>query len=246
MRRILFILTGLVTIAVSAVELNGKKEYIALTWKNTMAHPAFTVSFKVRMDKKNMVIPAHVKNRGRVLFHLNSVPGNVIGLRSMKIMFVMTAHPTGGYAGIEAMSNDVKGKPEKIRYNVFWRAANSQVPTDEFVTVTLVYGDGRLDAYLNQQNHATLHKPMFHSVGYAAPEYRMSFGGINGRYSTPCRVKDIAVYDRCLSDQEVKKLAAGTLSYGQIPGLLAFYPMTDNAIPRKMSPQITVKLNKKK
>ena len=245
MKQIFVMLAVMGWITAGAVELSGNKEFISLNWKNTMAHPAFTVSFKVRMDKKNMVIPANVKNRGRVLFQLNGVPRTVPGLQSIKIFFQMTAHPTGGYAGIQAMGSDNKGKEEKIRYNVYWRAANSQVPTDEFVTVILVYGDGKLDAYLNQLNHASLHKLMVHSTGYASPEYRMTFGGSGARYSVPCAIKDIAIFDRVLDADEAKLLNSGT-DPREITGLLAFYPMGKDAMPAVASPPINVKLHKRK
>lgn len=239
------LLAALAFCAAGAVELNGNKEHISLIWKNTMARPVFTISFKVRMDKKNMVIPDHVKNRGRVLFNLHAVPPTVPGLRGIKIFFKMTSHATGGYAGIQADAWDQQKREEKIRYNVFWRAANSQVPTDEFVTVTLIYADGKLDAFLNQQNHATLHKAMFHTISFASPEYRMTFGGSGGKYSVPCAIKDIAVFDRALSPDEVKQLASGVVPT-EFTGLKAFYPMGKNASAQTASPQITVKLHKRK
>ena len=164
---------------------------------------------------------------------------------NMNIFFNVPTHPAGGYAGIQAIGLDAKGKEEKIRYNVFWRAANSQVPTDEFVTVILVYADGKLNAYLNQQDHATLHKEMLHTIGYAAPEYQMSFGGSGAKYSVPCAIKDIMIFDRMLTPEEAKILAVGG-DFSQIPGLLAYYPMEKNAAPKIASPQITVKLHKKR
>ena len=245
MKRFAIFLAAFAAVISSAVELSGNKEFISLNWKNTMARPVFTVSFKVRMDKKNMVIPAHVKNRGRVLFNLSCQPKTVPGLLSMKMFFQMAAHPTGGYAGIQAEGVDFKGNNEKIRYNVYWRAANSQVPTDEFVTVTLVYADGRFDAYLNLQNHAALHKLMTHTVGFAAPEFKMTFGGSGARYNVPCAIKDIAVFDRALTSEEVKHLVSNG-NPKDIVGLLAHYPMEKNAVPAVSSPQISVKLHKRK
>ena len=245
MKHFLVSLAAFAALVSGAVELNGNKEFISLNWKNTMAHPVFTVSFKVRMAKKDMVLPAHVKNRGRVLFNLNCQPKTAPGLQSMKLFFQTATHPTGGYAGIQADGFDHKGNNEKIRYNVYWRAANSQVPTDEFVTVTLVYADGRFDAYLNQQNHAALHKLMTHTIGYAAPEYKMTFGGSGAKYSVPCAIKDIAIYDRALTPDDVKVLAGGGDPESVI-GLLAYYPMEKNAAAAVASPQITVKLHKRK
>ena len=245
MKRLFAIFFILAAAAAFAVELSGNREHISLVWKNSMAHPAFTVSFKVRMNKKDMVLPAHVKNRGRVLFQMNCLPRTVPGLLNMKIFFNVPTHPAGGYAGIQANGLDHKGAEEKIRYNVYWRPANSQVPTDEFVTVTLIYGDGRFYAYLNQQDHSALHKIMTHTIGYAAPEYQMSFGGAGGKYSVPCAIKDIAVFDRMLTPEEAKALAVGD-KCTEIPGLLAYYPMEKNASAQVASPQITVKLHKRR
>ena len=243
MKQILSSLAALTICAAGAVELNGKKGYIALNWKNTMPYPAFTVSFKVRMAKKDMVLPASVKNRGRILFHLNPRGKQNTGLQNIKIFFNVATFPSGGYAGIQANGKDHAGKEEKIRYNVYWRAANSQVPTDEFVTVTLVYADGRMDAYLNQQNHAALHKLMVHTVAHAAPEYQMSFGSMNGRYPVPCAIKDIAIFDRALSAEEAKLLATGAKAQ-KIVGLLAYYPLDKDGTPAVASSQIKLKVVK--
>ena len=245
MKRFAIFLAAFAAVISSAVELSCNKEFISLNWKNTMARPVFTVSFKVYMAKKDMVLPAHVKNRGRVLFNLSCQPKTVPGLQSMKLFFQTATHPNGGYAGIQADGLDFKGNNEKIRYNVYWRAANSQVPTDEFVTVTLVYADGRFDAYLNLQNHAALHKLMTHTVGFAAPEYKMTFGGSGTRYNVPCAIKDIAVFDRALTSEEVKHLVSNG-NPKDIVGLLAHYPMEKNAVPAVSSPQISVKLHKRK
>ena len=245
MKRFWVFLAFITVCSAIAVELNGNREHISLNWKNTMAHPAFTVSFKVKMNKKDMVLPASVKNRGRVLFQLNCSPKTVPGLANIKIFFNVATHPAGGYAGIQANGLDSKGAEEKIRYNVYWRAANSQVPTDEFVTVILVYGDGKLNAYLNQQDHSTLHKLMTHTIGYAAPEYQMTFGGAGAKYSVPCAIKDIAIFDRMLTPEEAKTLATGG-DCTEIPGILAYYPMENNAAPKVNSPQITAKLHKKR
>ncbi|MBQ9089044.1 MAG: hypothetical protein IJY46_09740 [Lentisphaeria bacterium] len=245
MKRFFTILAALTIGAAGAIELNvnGSHEHIALNWKNTMAYPAFTVSFKVRMNKKDMVLPASVKNRGRILFQLNSGTPKAPGLQNIKIFFSVPSHPAGGYAGIQSSSKNHSGKEERIRYNVFWRAENSQVPTDEFVTVTLVYADGRLDAYLNQQNHAALHKLMTHTIIHAAPEYQMSFGGMGKRYSVPCAIKDIAIFDRALTAQDAKLLATGTKPQ-KIIGLLAYYPLEKNGNPAVASSQIKLKVIK--
>ena len=243
MKALFTLMAALLFGAAGAVELSGNREHIALNWKNTMAYPAFTVSFKVRMNKKDMVLPASVKNRGRVLFQLNSSAKQSPGLQNIKIFFSVPTHPGGGYAGIQANGRDYSGKEEKIRYNVFWRPRNSQVPTDEFVTVTLVYADGKLDAYLNQQNHAALHKLMTHTIAHAAEEYQISFGGMGTRYTVPCAIKDIAIFDRALTAQDAKLLATGTKPQ-KIIGLLAYYPLEKNGNPAVASSQIKLKVVK--
>ncbi len=243
MKLLFSVLAALTVCAAGAIELNGKKEHIALNWKNTMPYPVFTVSFKVRMAKKDMVLPASVKNRGRILFHLNARSKQNSGLQNIKIFFNVPTHAAAGYAGIQANGRSYSGKEEKIRYNVYWRAENSQVPTDEFVTVTLVYADGRMDAYLNQQNHAALHKLMVHTIAHAAPEYQMSFGGMGGRYTVPCAITDIAIFDRALSAEDAKHLATGTPPQ-KITGLLAYYPLEKNGTPAVASPQIKLKVVK--
>ena len=72
MKRIVSGLLLLVSFALGAVELSGKKEFIQLKWQNNMMRPVFTVSFRVKIAKKDMVIPENVKERGRVLFTMVS------------------------------------------------------------------------------------------------------------------------------------------------------------------------------
>ena len=73
----------------------------------------------------------------------------------------------------------------------------------------------------------------------------MTFGGAGARYSVPCAIKDIAVFDRVLDADEAKLLNSGT-DPREITGLLAFYPMEKNAVATVASPQISVKLHKRK
>lgn len=247
MKRIIgSLLMALCAFAAGGVELNGQREFIRLNWKNSMARPAFSISFKVRMNKEDMVIPAHVKNRGRVLFEMNASPKVKSGLQSIKIFFQMSHFPTGGYAGFQAVGIDPRGgKRVTSRYNAFWRAANSQVPTDEFVTVTIVYCDDSFDVYLNRNNIALLHKRVLLPMDFAAPEYVMSFGGMFKRHSVKCAIEDIMIFDRALDADDVSALIAGSAP-AQIVGLKAHYPMKNNGKAAVGSGEISVKLFKRK
>ena len=234
----------LVCFALSAVELSGKKEFIQLKWQNNMMRPVFTVSFRVRMAKKDMVIPEGVKERGRVLFALDAKPLPEEGLASIKAFFQLKSFPTGGYAGFQAAAREPgEAKPVIARYNVFWRAANSQVPTDEFVRVTLIYCDGEFGVYINRNNIASQHKKVWLPMGYAAPEYVMNFGGMGKRHNVRCAIEDITVFDRALTTDDLNRLLMHDQP-GKIPGLLVHYPLKKDYKPEAFTPAITLKVNK--
>lgn len=229
-----------------AVELSGKREFIQLKWQNTMMRPVFTVSFKVKMAKKDMVIPENVKNRGRVLFTLDAKPDPAEGLTSIKAFFQMKSFPTGGYAGFQAAAK-VPGvaKPEIARYNVFWRAENSQVPVDEFVRVTLIYCDGDFVVYINRNNIASQHKKVTLPMGYAAPEYVMNFGGMGKRHNVRCEIEDIAVFDRALTLDDLSTLMDADAP-AKIPGLKAHYPLKKDHKPAASASGVSIKVIRNK
>ena len=245
MKKFLWSLLIPACLTLGAVELSGKREFIQLRWKNTMMRPVFTVSFRVKMAKKDMVIPEKVKERGRVLFTMDAKPSPAEGLSSIKAFFQMKSFPTGGYAGFQAAARmPGEMKPEIARYNVYWRAENSQVPTDEFVRVTMIYCDGEFGVYINRNNIASQHKKVWLPMGYAAPEYVMNFGGMGKRHNVRCAIEDIAVFDRALSPDEVNELLKNG-SPEKIPGLQAYYPLKKGYKPAKNLPGITLKVNKK-
>ena len=246
MKKFLWSLLIPACLTLGAVELSGKREFIQLRWKNTMMRPVFTVSFRVKMAKKDMVIPEHVKNRGRVLFTMDAKPVPTEGLASIKAFFQMKSFPTGGYAGFQAAAR-VPGadKPEVARYNVFWRAENSQVPTDEFVRVTVTFCDGEFGVYIDRNNIASQHKKVLLPMGFAAPEYVMNFGGMGKRHNVRCEIEDIAVFDRAITPDDLNVLLKnGTPD--KIPGLRAFYPLKKNQKSAPGYPGFTLKVNKSK
>ena len=233
-------------LALGAVELSGKQEFIQLKWQNTMMRPVFTVSFRVRMAKKDMVIPENVKERGRVLFTMDAKPVPQVGLASIKAFFQMKSFPTGGYAGFQAAAKTPEeAKPVIARYNVFWRAANSQVPTDEFVRVTLIYCDGEYGVYINRNNIASQHKKVFLPMGYAAPEYVMNFGGMGKRHNIRCAIEDITIFDRALTTDDLNTLLTSDQP-GKIPGLLAHYPLKKDYQPAASASGVSIKVIKNK
>ena len=246
MKRIACGLLMLACFALGAVELSGQKEFIQLKWQNTMMRPVFTVSFRVKIAKKDMVIPEHVKERGRVLFTLDAKPVPQVGLASIKAFFQMKSFPTGGYAGFQAAAKTPEeAKPVIARYNVFWRAANSQVPTDEFVRVTLIYCDGEYGVYINRNNIASQHKKVLLPMGYAAPEYVMNFGGMGKRHNIRCAIEDITIFDRALTTDDLNTLWASDKP-GKIPGLLAHYPLKKDYKPAASASGVSIKVIKNK
>ena len=246
MKKFPALLLLLTVFSLNAVDLSGNREFIQLKWQNTMMRPVFTVSFRVKMAKKDMVIPEDVKNRGRVLFTMDAKPIPVEGLTSIKAFFQLKSFPTGGYAGFQAAARVFgEAKPEIARYNVFWRAENSQVPTGEFVRVTLSYCDGEFGVYINRNNIASQHKKVLLPMGFAAPEYVMNFGGMGKRHNVRCEIEDIAVFDRALTPDDLNVLLKnGTPD--KIPGLRAFYPLKKNQKSAPGYPGFTLKVNKSK
>ncbi len=246
MKRIVSGLLMLVSFALGAVELSGKKEFIQLKWQNNMMRPVFTVSFRVKIAKKDMVIPENVKERGRVLFTMDAKPAVQTGLTSIKAFFQMKSFPTGGYAGFQAAAKTPEeAKPVIARYNVFWRAANSQVPTDEFVRVTLIYCDGEFGVYINRNNIASQHKKVLLPMGYAAPEYVMNFGGMGKRHNIRCAIEDVTIFDRALTNDDLNRLLTHDQP-GKIPGLLAHYPLKKDYKPAASASGVSIKVIRNK
>ena len=223
----------------SAVELDGVRDFVRIQWKTEMPRPVFSVSFRVKVNAADLRVPEGKKEDNSICFEMRSVPFESDGFREFKLFFVSLANPAKSYAGFQATAS-CRGKTERIRYNAAWRSVGGSVPVDEFVTVVVAFDGMALDAYVNHENLANTHRKQRLSLGESAGEYSLCFGmNKSRRYPLKCEIQDVAVYDKVLSSAEVQSLLNGR-SPAEITGTLVYLPLENDLADRLKSPDIRI------
>ena len=208
----------------SAVELDGVRDFVRIQWKTEMPRPVFSVSFRVKVNAADLRVPEGKKEDNSICFEMRSVPFESDGFREFKLFFVSLANPAKSYAGFQATAS-CRGKTERIRYNAAWRSVGGSVP---------------VDAYVNHENLANTHRKQKLSLGESAGEYSLCFGmNKNRRYPLKCEIQDVAVYDKVLSSAEVQSLLNGR-SPAEITGALVYLPLENDLADRLKSPDIRI------
>ena len=209
----------------SAVELDGRQDFIRINWKTEMPRPVYAISFRVKVDSADLT--AISEDKSSICFEMRSNPLNFNGFREFKFFFVSLKNPLKSYAGFQA-ANTLNGKTERIRYNTAWRGIGGTVATDQFVTVVISFDGMTLDVFVDHMNLAHFHKKQFFSDARCAEEYTLSFGmNKYGRYPLKCEIRDIAVYDKALSRNDVQLLLKNRTPAGII-GVLAYFPLQND------------------
>lgn len=214
---LLTLLTGLTLLAES---FDGIRQHRKITFSPGEGHLGMTVGCWLKIPRKSLLLPPGEKRSVHVPFELSAVKPAKSDFKNLRLTFVVET--SGGYANIKGSFQG--------HFPIIWnRNPNSHVPTDKFVPLYFLIGDGYVRMFLNGVDYDTLRAPVVMPMATsAARQYLICLGMTlwrGGKLHMNCEIEDVVVYDRILDKSEIRKLSEDQNADRKLPGLLLHHPL---------------------